>query len=69
MLPLFAKGCDVPNADALAQLSFYSISPGPITLASLMDPDSYKVSEEIRKLDTEKELARYNLFPMYPTCQ
>jgi len=44
------------------------ISPGPITLASLMDPDSYIVSSEIASLNREQELARYDLFPMYPTA-
>ena len=50
-------------------LSFCSISPGPIILAGLMDPDSYTVSDENAKLDREAELAKYDLFPMYPTCQ
>ncbi|KAF9644807.1 hypothetical protein BDM02DRAFT_842383 [Thelephora ganbajun] len=43
------------------------ISPGPITLASLMDPETYFVSPEVAKLNREQELARYDLFPMYPT--
>lgn len=46
-----------------------SISPGPITLAGLMDPESYTVTPEVASLDREKELARYDLFPMYPTGQ
>ena len=34
-----------------------------------MDPESYFVSSEVAKLDREKELAKYDLFPMYPTGQ
>jgi hypothetical protein len=43
------------------------ISPGPIILAGLMDPDTYEVSEEAKKLSKEEELATYDQFPMYPT--
>jgi hypothetical protein len=46
-----------------------SISPGPVTLAGLMDPDTYEVTDEVDKLDRSTELARYDLFPMYPTCE
>jgi len=45
-----------------------SISPGAVTLAGLMDPDSYTVSDAVAKLNRETELARYDLFPMYPTA-
>ena len=34
-----------------------------------MDSESYFVSSEVAKLDREQELAKYDLFPMYPTCQ
>jgi len=47
------------------------ISPGPMTLASLMDSEAYVVDPEIAKLDQlsrEQELAKYDLFPMYPTA-
>jgi hypothetical protein len=60
----------VRNADgAFARLLLCSISPGPITLAGLMDPDTYEATPEVAKLDRQKELARYDLFPMYPTCE
>ena len=32
-----------------------------------MDPASYVVSPEVAKLNREQELAKYDLFPMYPT--
>jgi hypothetical protein len=44
------------------------ISPGAVTLAGLMDPESYTVSDAVAKLDRETELAKYDLFPMYPTA-
>lgn len=47
----------------------YSVSPGPVTLCGLMDPESYFVSSEVAKLDREQELAKYDLLPMYPTGQ
>ena len=59
----------VSDADNFARLLVCSISPGPVTLASLMDPDSYEVSSAIASLNREQELARYDLFPMYPTCR
>jgi len=43
------------------------ISPGPVTLASLMDPESYSVSGLQQRKNTETELQMYDLFPMYPT--
>jgi len=46
-----------------------SISPGPITLASLMDPESYSLSGLQERKNTEQELQMYDLFPMYPTCK
>ena len=46
-----------------------SVSPGPVTLAGLMDPETYTVSSEVAKLNREQELAKYDLFPMYPTGQ
>ena len=53
----------------LTQFLICSISPGPVTLTGLMDPMSYFVSPEVAKLDREQELAKYDLFPMYPTGQ
>ena len=46
-----------------------SVSPGPVTLATLMDPDSYTVDPDTPKpnVNREQELAKYDLFPMYPT--
>ncbi|KAF9646801.1 hypothetical protein BDM02DRAFT_2887822 [Thelephora ganbajun] len=43
------------------------ISPGPITLASLMDPESYSLPDLQQRKNTELELQMYDLFPMYPT--
>jgi len=34
-----------------------------------MDPEIYTVSSEVAKLNREQELAKYDLFPMYPTGQ
>jgi hypothetical protein len=48
---------------------YKSISPGPITLASLMDPESYSLSGLQQRKNTEAELQMYDLFPMYPTCK
>ena len=53
----------------LMRLLICSISPGPVTLCGLMDPESYFVSSEVAKLNREQELAKYDLFPMYPTCR
>jgi len=35
----------------------------------MMDPESYFVSSEVADLDREQELAKYDLFQMYPTGQ
>jgi len=43
------------------------ISPGPVTLTTLMDPASYAPNTELAKLNRQQELAKYDLFPMYPT--
>jgi hypothetical protein len=47
-----------------------SISPGPVTLAGLMDPTTYATTDAISKM-TDKQradaLRPYSLFPMYPT--
>ena len=50
-------------------LQICSISPGPVTLSYLMDPNSYVVGTDISSLKREQELAKYDLFPMYPTGQ
>jgi len=34
-----------------------------------MDPKSYSTDTEVDQLDREKQLAKYDLFPMYPTGQ
>ena len=52
----------------LTRILIFSISPGPAILTSLMDPDSYD-NPDVAKLDRETELAKYDLFPMYPTCR
>ncbi|KAF9789309.1 hypothetical protein BJ322DRAFT_530445 [Thelephora terrestris] len=53
--------------DDLTVASGNFISPGPVTLAYLMDPDSYIVNDQVAKLNREEELTKYDLFPMYPT--
>ena len=47
--------------------SVYSISPGPKGLVELMDPDKSASASDAAKLDREKNLDKYGLFPMYPT--
>ncbi|KAF9009642.1 hypothetical protein BDQ17DRAFT_1348488 [Cyathus striatus] len=46
------------------------ISPGPITLATLLDSESYQppAGENGEKLTREQFLEKYYLFPMYPTA-
>ncbi|KAF9649295.1 hypothetical protein BDM02DRAFT_3186460 [Thelephora ganbajun] len=44
------------------------ISPGPVKLARLMDPDNYPTDTSSSSPEQrEKELSKYELFPMYPT--
>jgi hypothetical protein len=43
------------------------ISPGPVNLASLIDPDNYRDGPCLPLTERQKELAKYSLFPMYPT--
>lgn len=43
------------------------ISPGPIRMAALMDPDNHKDAQIGGEKDRQDELQRYGLFPMYPT--
>ena len=47
--------------------SVYSISPGPKGLVELMDPDKSASTSDAAKIDREKNLDKYGLFPMYPT--
>ena len=44
-----------------------SVSPGPVKLAELMDPAKQVAMSDSDKLAREKDLERYDLFPMYPT--
>ncbi|KAF9009609.1 hypothetical protein BDQ17DRAFT_1323151 [Cyathus striatus] len=46
------------------------ISPGPVTLATLLDAENYEppVTENGEKMTREQFLERYHLFPMYPTA-
>ncbi|KAI5118419.1 hypothetical protein M0805_005503 [Coniferiporia weirii] len=44
------------------------ISPGPVRLAALMDPDSYKDVKVGSKQEREEELLLYSTFPVYPTA-
>ena len=43
------------------------ISPGPIRMAALMDPDSSKDPSVGNERQRQDELQRYGMFPMYPT--
>jgi len=40
----------------LGMFSICSISPGPVVLAGLMDPDTYTVAPEVTKLNREQQL-------------
>ena len=55
-----------PSAE-LTWLLIYSVSPGPMKLAELMDPIKQAAMSDAAKLAREKDLERYDLFPMYPT--
>lgn len=45
-----------------------SISPGPLKLGSLMDPDNYKsVAPETNEHARQQQLEKYSTFPLYPT--
>lgn len=43
-----------------------SISPGPVMLSALMDPDNHKETK-LNPIEREEELQRYRAFPLYPT--
>lgn len=43
------------------------ISPGPIRMAALMDPDNSKDPSIGNERQRQDELQRYGMFPMYPT--
>lgn len=43
-----------------------SISPGPMMLSALMDPDHHK-EPKFNPIEREEELQRYRAFPLYPT--
>jgi hypothetical protein len=40
-----------------------------VKLADMMDPAKQAAMSEAAKLNREKDLERYDLFPMYPTCE
>lgn len=46
---------------------YTSISPGPMRLTALMDPDNSPDGASISANQREQELERFGTFPLYPT--